>query len=66
MTEKWTNSTFFFVSDAGAATAFYADNLGFTVNWRHEEDGHTLAAGVSRDNCSLLTRYDSEQANRPS
>lgn len=54
MTERWANSTIFFVSDAGAATAFYADKLGFTVNWRHDEDGHTLAAGVSRDECSLL------------
>lgn len=46
-------STIFFVSDAGVAAAFYADRLGFTVNWRHDEDGRTLAA-VSSDDCSLL------------
>lgn len=54
MTERWANSTILFVSDAGAATAFYVDKLGFTVNWRHDEDGRTLAAGISRDDCSLL------------
>jgi catechol 2,3-dioxygenase-like lactoylglutathione lyase family enzyme len=37
MTERWANSTIFFVRDAGAAAAFYADTLGFTVNWRHDE-----------------------------
>jgi catechol 2,3-dioxygenase-like lactoylglutathione lyase family enzyme len=52
--ERWTGSTILFVSDAGAATAFYADKLGFTVQWRHDEDGHTLAAGINRDDCSIL------------
>jgi uncharacterized glyoxalase superfamily protein PhnB len=52
--ERWANSTILFVSDAGAAAAFYENNLGFTVSWRHDEGGRTLAAGVSRDECSLL------------
>jgi catechol 2,3-dioxygenase-like lactoylglutathione lyase family enzyme len=47
-------STILFVSDAGVATAFYENKLGFTVNWRHDEDGRTVAAGISRDDCSLL------------
>lgn len=50
----WSSSTIFFVSDAGAAADFYADKLGFTVNWRYDEDGRVPAAGVSRDDCSLL------------
>ena len=54
MTEPWSASTILFVSDAGSAADFYADKLGFNVNWRFDEDGRTLAAGVSRDNCSLL------------
>lgn len=54
MTERWSASTILFVTDAGAAAAFYADKLGFTVNWRHDEDGRTLAAGISHDDCSLL------------
>jgi catechol 2,3-dioxygenase-like lactoylglutathione lyase family enzyme len=28
MTERWADSTILFVSDADAATAFYADKLG--------------------------------------
>ena len=58
MTEGWASSTIFFVSDAGAA-AFYADTLGFTVNWRHDEAGRTWAAGISRDDCGLLLHSQS-------
>ena len=54
MTQPWGASTIVFVSDAGAAAAFYAEKFGFTVNWRHDEDGRTWAAGISRDDCSLL------------
>jgi catechol 2,3-dioxygenase-like lactoylglutathione lyase family enzyme len=62
MTERWSDSTILFVSDAGAATAFYADKLGFTVHWRHDEGGRTLAAGISRDDCSLL--LNTQRADR--
>jgi len=54
MSDSWSSSTVVFVSDAGAAADFYADKLGFTVNWRSDDDGRTVAAGVSRDDCSLL------------
>lgn len=60
MTETWEASTVFFVGDGGAAIDFYVEKLGFTLNWRHDEDGRTWAAGVSRDNLSLLLH-----ANRP-
>jgi predicted transcriptional regulator len=53
-TETWADSTILFVSDVGAATTFYANELGFTVKWRYDEDGHTLAAGIKRDDCSIL------------
>jgi catechol 2,3-dioxygenase-like lactoylglutathione lyase family enzyme len=62
MTERWANSTIFFVRDAGAAATFYADTLGFTVNWRHDEVGRTWAAGISRDDCGLLLH--SQQPDR--
>ena len=62
MTERWANSTIFFVCDAGAAAAFYADMLGFTVNWRHDEAGRKWAAGISRDDCGLLLH--SQQPDR--
>src|SRR5262249_61976107 len=62
MTERWANSTIFFVRNAGAAAAFYADMLGFTVNWRHDEAGRTWAAGISRDDCGLLLH--SQQPDR--
>jgi uncharacterized glyoxalase superfamily protein PhnB len=56
---SWDSRTIFFVNDAGAAAAFYADTLGFTVNWRHDEAGRTWAAGISRDDCGLLLNSQS-------
>jgi catechol 2,3-dioxygenase-like lactoylglutathione lyase family enzyme len=54
MIETWGDSTILFVSDAGAAADFFAAKLGFTVNWRYDDEGRTIAAGISRDDCSLL------------
>lgn len=52
---SWVSSTLFFVRDVDAAIGFYVDRLGFALNMRHEEDGRTLVAGVSRgDGCALL------------
>jgi catechol 2,3-dioxygenase-like lactoylglutathione lyase family enzyme len=39
------------VSDVTAATAYYRDNLGFTVDW---VAGDIALAGISRDSCRLF------------
>ena len=33
---------------------FYVDRLGFTVAWRHEEDGRARVAQVDRGSCALI------------
>jgi catechol 2,3-dioxygenase-like lactoylglutathione lyase family enzyme len=51
----WISSMLVFVRDVDRAIHFYVGLLGFTLNMRHEEDGHALVAGVSRgDGCALL------------
>ena len=51
----WSSSTLVFVRDVGEAIGFYVERLGFTLNMRHEEDGRTLVAGISRGSgCGLL------------
>lgn len=54
MNETWDAGMVFFIGADGATVDFYVDKLGFTLNWRHDEDGRTYAAGVSRGNLSLL------------
>ena len=42
------------VSTVEASLRFYVDRLGFTVAWRHEEDGQTRVAQVDRGSCALI------------
>ncbi len=42
------------VSDVEASLRFYVDRLGFTVAWRHEEDGRAFVAQVDRGSCALI------------
>ena len=37
----------FFVDDAGRALHYYVDQLGFTMDWNHEEEGRTEVCQVS-------------------
>ncbi len=39
------------VTDINEATAYYENNLGFTVDWRVDEIG---LAGISRGNCRMF------------
>ena len=42
------------VSSVEASLRFYVDRLGFTIAWRHEENGETPVAQVDRGNCALI------------
>jgi catechol 2,3-dioxygenase-like lactoylglutathione lyase family enzyme len=42
------------VSSVEASLRFYVDRLGFTVAWRHEEDGWARVAQVDRRGCALI------------
>src|SRR5947207_5944454 len=42
------------VSSVETSLRFYVDRLGFTVAWRHEEDGRARVAQVDRGSCALI------------
>jgi catechol 2,3-dioxygenase-like lactoylglutathione lyase family enzyme len=42
------------VSSVGASLRFYVHRLGFTVAWRHEEEGQARVAEVDRGSCALI------------
>lgn len=53
MTE-WFGRPVLHVSSVEASLRFFADQLAFTVPWRHEEDGRIQVAEVHRQGCSLI------------
>jgi lactoylglutathione lyase len=42
------------VKDVEASLRFYVDQLGFTIAWRHNEDGRADVAQVDRQGCALI------------
>jgi catechol 2,3-dioxygenase-like lactoylglutathione lyase family enzyme len=52
----WYARPVFPVADPSAALEFYCNSLGFTEDWRFDEDGEVLAAQISRDGCEVILR----------
>jgi catechol 2,3-dioxygenase-like lactoylglutathione lyase family enzyme len=42
------------VASVEASLPFYVSRLGFTVAWRHEENGRARVAQVDRGSCALI------------
>jgi uncharacterized glyoxalase superfamily protein PhnB len=42
------------VADVESSPHFYIDRLGFTSEWRYEEDGKTRVAQVERQGCAFI------------
>src|SRR6202042_3618687 len=42
------------VKNVEASLRFYVDRLGFTIAWRHNEDGRADVAQVDRQGCALI------------
>jgi len=51
---KWYTRPVLAVRDTAAALGFYATKLGFSEDWRYEEDGRLRIAQVSRSGCELI------------
>jgi catechol 2,3-dioxygenase-like lactoylglutathione lyase family enzyme len=45
--ESWHAVAVFLVSDAERSLRFYTEELGFSLDWNHREDGRTFAFQVS-------------------
>ncbi len=53
MTE-WFNRPVLHVTDVEASLRFYVDGLGFTINWRYDEEGRAVVAEVGRQGTTLI------------
>jgi catechol 2,3-dioxygenase-like lactoylglutathione lyase family enzyme len=53
MTE-WFARPVLHVKNVEASLRFYVDRLGFTIAWRHNEDGRADVAQVDRQGCALI------------
>lgn len=51
---EWYARPVLFVADIKRSVDFYVDRLGFTQNWRYEEQGKALIAQVDRKGCELI------------
>lgn len=54
MSDNWYARPVLFVADIDRSVDFYAKQLGFTQNWRYEEDGKAYVAQVERRGCELI------------
>lgn len=50
----WYTRPVLFVGQIDPALDFYVRRLGFTQNWRYEEEGKALVAQVDREGCELI------------
>lgn len=51
---EWYARPVLFVSDVSRSIEFYAEQLGFTRGWRHEEGGKPVVAQVERQGFELM------------
>jgi catechol 2,3-dioxygenase-like lactoylglutathione lyase family enzyme len=54
MTDGWFSRPVFFVESVERSIIFYTEQLGFEVEWTHEEDGTLLVGQVNREDCELI------------
>jgi catechol 2,3-dioxygenase-like lactoylglutathione lyase family enzyme len=50
----WFSRPVLHVKNVEASLRFYVDRLGFTIAWRHNEDGRADVAQVDRQGCALI------------
>ena len=51
---NWYSRPVLFVSDVERSLRFYVDQLGFTEDWHHADEGNLLVAQVNRTGCELI------------
>jgi catechol 2,3-dioxygenase-like lactoylglutathione lyase family enzyme len=54
MSNEWFARPVLFVTDIDASVDFYVKQLGFTQEWRYEEEGKPCVAQVGRQGCALI------------
>lgn len=54
MSSNWYARLVLFAADIDRTVSFYVDKLGFTENWRFDQDGKPYVAQVGRNGCELI------------
>jgi catechol 2,3-dioxygenase-like lactoylglutathione lyase family enzyme len=54
LSEDWYARPVLFVADINRTLDFYVNRLGFTQNWKFEEEGQALVAQADRQGCALI------------
>ncbi|MFZ0639161.1 MAG: glyoxalase superfamily protein [Candidatus Acidiferrales bacterium] len=54
MSDRWYARPVLFVTDIDRSLDFYVKQLGFTENWRYEEEGKAFVAQVARRGSELI------------
>ncbi len=54
MSNEWFARPVLFVADIGRSVDYYERQLGFTQQWRYEEEGKAWVAQVDRQGCALI------------
>src|SRR5579859_3086233 len=54
MSEKWYARPVLFVADIERSVDFYVKQLGFSLDWRYEDEGKAFVAQVARVGCELI------------
>ena len=54
MSNEWFARPVLFVADIDRSVDFYVKQLGFTEEWRYEEEGIARVAQVGRQGCALI------------
>ena len=54
VSNEWYVRSVLYVTDIDRSVDFYVNQLGFTQNWRYEEEGKPWVAQVARPGCELI------------
>jgi len=54
MSNKWYARSVLFVADIDRSVDFYVKQLGFSQDWRYEDEGQAWVAQVERQGCELI------------
>lgn len=54
MSDRWYARPVLFVTHIDRSVDFYVKQLGFTQQWRYEEEGAAFVAQVERSGCELI------------
>lgn len=62
--KNWYCRSVFFVEKVAVSLDFYEQKLGFSLDWKYEEEGRVYVCQVSRDGFELILAEDALKAGK--